>query len=164
MNLHWTERNKIVANLFNPAFCGEIIRTVAKEYNKNSTSLFPFEFTFLILPIILHSETRHRMPRTTRSYFFVWVEENDDLFFDFPKRTRGMVKYTKESISFLLLHKKISLDNNGRILTSSDKTRLIKNDDYLEYNEILKKSEMLGKWLSATTDVRSIYSFLRITP
>lgn len=164
MNISWTERNKIVANLFNPAFCGEIIRATAKEYNKHTNTNFPYAFTFLVLPIVLHKATRDRMPRSVRTYFFVWVEKNNDLFFDFPKRTRGMVKYTKEALSFLLFHNKIEFNDNTEIIVTDERVKKINKEDYQEYNEILKKAEMLGKWLSSTSNVKSIYSFLRITP
>ena len=164
MNIEWTERNTIVANLFNPAFCGEIIRATAKEFNRHTSTNFPYAFAFLVLPIVLHKATRERMPRTVRTYFFVWVEQNDDLFFDFPKRCRSMVKYTKEALSFLLIHNKIELNENAEMLAIDDKIKIILKDEYQEYNEILKRAEMLGKWLSSTSDVKSIYSFLRIIP
>jgi len=164
MNISWTERNTIVANLFNPAFCGEIIRATAKEFNKHTNTKFPYPFAFLVLPIVLHKATRERMPRSVRTYFFVWVEKNDDLFFDFSKRTRSMVKYTKEALSFLLVHNKIQLNENAEIIASDERVKKINEEDYQEYNDILKRAEMLGKWLSSTSDVKSIYSFLRITP
>lgn len=164
MNTPWTERNSIVANLFNPAFCGEIIRVVAKEYNKNGTTPFPYAFTFLVLPILLHRETREKMPRTVRTYFFVWVEQNDHLFYDFAKRTRGMVKYTKEALTFLMHYQRISINEAGGILTDLVNSQKFAQENYEEYDEIIKKAEMLGKWLSSTSDVKSIYSFFRITP
>jgi len=164
MNISWTERNTIVANLFNPAFCGEIIRATAKEYNKHTKTKFPYAFAFIVLPIVLHKPTRERMPRSVRTYFFVWVEKNDDLFFDFSKRTRSMVKYTKEALSFLLAHNKIEFNEDAEIIASDERVKKINKEEYQEYNEILKRAEMLGKWLSSTSDVKSIYSFLRITP
>jgi len=164
MKTTWIERNTIVANLFNPAFCGEILRISISNYNKHTNKNFPFALSFLILPILLHKGTRDRMPRTVRSYFFVWVEENDDLFYNFPKRTKGMVKYTKEAISFLLANKKIEITELGDIIADPQRAKQINNEDYEEYNEIIRKAEMLGKWLTATTNVNSIYSFFRITP
>lgn len=164
MNTKWTDRNTIVANLFNPAFCGEIIRIVAKEYNKHTNTKFPFAFSFIILPILLHKETRERLPKTTKTYFFVWIEQNDKLFFDFSKRAKSMVKFTKEALSFAIVYKKISLTENGEIETSAEHVNYYKKEEYEEYDEILKKAGMLGKWLSFTSDVKSIYSFLRITP
>ena len=164
MKSQWEERNPIVANLFNPAFCGEIIRIVINNYNKHTNRKFPFAFSYIILPILLHKETRDKMPRTIRTYFFVWVEENDSLFFDFSKRTKSMVKYTKEALLFLLAYKKIEITELGEIISTKERARQIKKDDYEEYNEIIKKAEMLGKWLATTSDVKSIYSFFRITP
>lgn len=164
MRTNWTERNTIVANLFNPAFCGEAIRVVAMEYNKHANTKFPFAFAFIVLPILLHKETREKLPRSTRTYFFVWVENNDSLFFDFSKRAKNLVKYTKEAISFSIAYNKIIITEKGEIETDMVKVKKINDEGYDEYNDILKKAELLGKWLSFTSDVKSIYSFLRITP
>ena len=164
MRYGWEERNTIVANLFNPAFCGEIIRVAALSFNKETSKKFPFALSFLVLPILLHKETRDRLPKSTKTYFFVWVEKNDDLFFDFSKRTKSMVKYTKEAISFLLLYKKIEFNEDGEIDTTNRKWKKIEKDEYEEYNDILKKAEMLGRWLGRTSDVKSLYSYFRITP
>lgn len=164
MSTNWGDRNAIVANLFNPAFCGEIIRVVAYSYNKHSNNKFPFAFSYIVLPIILHEETRRRMPRSTRTYFFVWVEENDKLFFDFSTRTKNMVRSTKEALLFLLTYKRIELTEKGEIITIDEKPRHFNSNDHKEYDEIIKKAAMFGKWLSTTNDVKSIYSFFRITP
>lgn len=164
MRTSWNDRNTIVANLFNPAFCGEIIRVVAYSYNKHTNNHFPFAFIYLILPILLHKETREKMPRSVKTYFFVWVEENDKLFFDFSIRTKSMVKYTKEAIIFLLTYNRIEITENGEITTVNEKPKQYIKEGYQEYNEIIKKAEMLGKWLAITSDVKSIYSFFRITP
>lgn len=164
MKTAWEERNTIVANLFNPAFCGEVIRVVIDKYNKHTNKMFPFAFSFIILPILLHKKTREKMPKTVRTYIFVWVEENDNLFFDFSTRVKSMVKYTKEALSFLLAYKKIAITNQGEINAINERGKTIDKEDYEEYNEIMKKAEMLGKWLASTSDVKSIYSFFRIIP
>ena len=83
MKVNWDDRNPIVANLFNPAFCGQIIRIVVQSYNQNSNKKFPFALVFIILPILLHKETRERMPKSIRTYFLVWIEENGYLFINF---------------------------------------------------------------------------------
>lgn len=164
MKQSWDERNTIIAHLFNPAFCGEVIRITALSYNKNTDKKFPFAFSYIVLPVLLHKDTREKMPRSVRSYFFAWVGENDALFFDFGKRTKSMVRYTKEALSFLLAYKKIEISAKGEIVSTLERPKQIINEDYSEYNEILKKAEMLGKWLATTSDVKSIFSFLRITP
>jgi hypothetical protein len=75
-----------------------------------------------------------------------------------------MVKFTKEALTFLRAYQKISLTEKGEITTNPINSKVSTSPDYFEYNEIIKKAEMLGKWLSSTTDAKSIYSFFRITP
>jgi hypothetical protein len=104
------------------------------------------------------------MPRSTRSYLFAWVEENDDLFFNFSNRAKEMVPYTKESIMFLLQNELIEIDNKGQIEVPDRKIKKLKGDDLEEYDMIINKTEMLGKWLSQNSNVNSVFSFFRITP
>ena len=160
----WNERNPIVANLLNPAFCGEIIRRTAGSYNKATNSNFPFEYCFLVLPILLHKQTRDRMPKTTRSYLFAWVEDNNDLFFNFPIRAEQMVPFAKEAVVFLLQNNFIELDAKNQITVMGKRVKRYKGDDLNEVETILKKSEMLGKWFSHNSNINSVYSFFRITP
>ncbi len=75
-----------------------------------------------------------------------------------------MVKYTKEAISFLLMYEKININEDGEIIANDKRNTPIVSEDYAEYNNILKKAEMLGKWLAVTKNVKSIYSFFRILP
>lgn len=166
MRQEWTTRNPIVANLLNPAFCGEVIRRTAKSFNENTNTNFPFAFTFLVLPILLHEETRKRMPKSTASYLFTWVENNDDLFFNFGKRAKDMVPYTKESLIFLTQNKLVTIDSGGGIVVPIPikRQKKLKNDEIDEFESIMNKAAMLGKWLSHNSNVNSVYSFFRIMP
>lgn len=160
----WNQRNPIVANLLNPAFCGEVIRRSANSYNKATNSNFPFAFSFIVLPILLHKETRDRMPKTTRSYLFAWVEDNEDLFYNFSNRARQMVPFTKEAILFLIQNKLVEIDDKGQLIVTPKRIKKFSGEDIDEVNTILKKSEMLGKWLSHNSNINSVFSFFRITP
>ena len=160
----WNQRNPIVANLLNPAFCGEVIRRTASSYNEASNANFPFAYCFIVLPILLHTETRERMPRSTRSYLFSWVAENEDLFYDFSKRAHQMTPFAKESIMFLLQNGIIEIDQNGQIEVTERRIKNLRGDDLEEVNAIFSKSAMLGRWLALNSNVNSVYSFFRITP
>ena len=164
MRTEWTYRNPIVANLFNPAFCGEAIRRTIKSYNDNSKESFPFALSFLILPLLLHKRTRERMPKSTASYLFAWVENNDDLFYNFSQRAKDMVPFTKESIMFLLQNKHIDVDQSGGLNFVNKRQKRIQGDDLEEFDMIMKNTNMLGKWLAKNSNVNSIYSFFRIIP
>lgn len=160
----WNQRNPIVANLLNPAFCGEVLRRSANSYNKTTNTNFPFAFSFIILPILLHKATRDRMPKTTRSYLFAWVEDNEDLFYNFSLRAKQMVPFTKEAILFLIKNELVEIDGKGQLIVTPKRIKKYSGEDLEEVNTILKKSEMLGKWLSHNSSINSVFSFFRITP
>ncbi|WP_304066947.1 three component ABC system middle component [Pedobacter glucosidilyticus] len=162
---NWEERSLITANLLNPAFCGEVIRRAIVSYNDNEKDLkFPFILAFLVLPIVLHKRTRQKMPLRSSTYFHAWVEENEYLFLGFADRAKQMLPYTKEAISFLMVHNAMSVDNNGVIEISSYRKATPKGENVTEITEIYKKAELLGKWLRMTGNTQTIFMFLKIRP
>lgn len=162
MSCSWSNRNPIVANLLNPAFCGHVILSTVQSFEEKSEKEFPFLLVYLILPILLHEKTREKMPRSARTYLFKWIEENDDILFLFPHRAKNMVKYTKEAVKFLVAHKMINFNEDGSIHVIHAKN--IKQASSPECVEIMKKAKLLGKWFALSDDVKTVYSFFKIRP
>ncbi len=162
---NWQERSLITANLLNPAFCGEVIRRTIVSYNDNEKGAkFPFVLSFLVLPILLHKRTRQDMPIRSSTYFHTWVEENEHLFLGFADRVKQMLPFTKESISFLMIHKAINVDDNGLFEVLHYRKATPKGESTFEIKEIYKKADLLGKWLRLTGNTQTIFMFLKIRP
>lgn len=160
----WENRTAIVANLLNPAFCGEILRRFIKAYNDKSENEVSFLLCFIVLPIVLHKETREQLPKTTNTHLLTWIDSKDALFIDFPNRTKDMNAYTKEALMFLLNQKAIIFNDKSKIETITFRKKKFSGEDTQEAEEILKKAEFLGKWLVKAEDIKTLFSFLRITP
>lgn len=166
MLVNWEERSVISANLLNPAFCGEVLRRTIWSFNQNEKDEYmPFSLAFLILPIVLHKDTREKMPIRSSTYFHSWVDSNEQLFIDFANRVKLLTPYTRESIIFLLKHNAISINDNGGFeVLGPYRKRNVRGDSIEEVNSILKKAELLGKWLRLTGNPQTIYMFLKIKP
>lgn len=54
----WNMRSHEVAFLLNPAFCGRVLYSTIKTYNEKTSRAFPFPLIYLVLPLVLHKETR----------------------------------------------------------------------------------------------------------
>lgn len=160
----WGNRTAIVANLLNPAFCGEILRRFIKAYNDKSENEVSFLLCFIVLPIVLHKETREQLPKTTNTHLLTWLDSKDALFIDFPNRTKDMKVYTKEALMFLLNQQAIIFNDKSKIETMTFRKKKFSGEDTQEAEEILKKAEFLGKWLVKAEDIKTLFSFLRITP
>lgn len=159
----WNERTQEVAFLFNPAFCARILYSTITTYNKKTNQAFPFPLIFLVLPLILHKETRKNI--NSRTKLLLWVQKYPQLLIDFPKRTRILVPITKEAIEFLFQTGKIILTINGELEASPDKKILSKTkfvDD--EISECLNKGEHVAKWFADAGKVEMIYIKLGVRP
>ena len=160
----WEDRPVTVANLLNPAFCGEILRLVIKEYEKESGDKIPFELLFLVLPLVLHKQSRESLPSTTSKNFYEWLEENTMTKININTKVKSLVPYTREAILFLIYHKAITINENGKFeFVKYRKCRLPYIDDN-EVKDIFKKSSMLGKWLSKIGNTKTIYASIGIKP
>lgn len=156
----WEERSIITANLLNPAFCGEVLLNTINSYNDNDEGIkFPFSLVYLVLPFVLHKKTRMLMPRTTRSHFYNWIQENEFLFIDFAERTKELLPFSKETIIFLLQNNVINITDNGciEIISKPQKTKE-------ELSDIFNKAKLLGKLFYLTGNEDTIYMFLKIRP
>ncbi|OUO40597.1 hypothetical protein B5F82_04025 [Megamonas hypermegale] len=159
----WTMRTDEVAFLLNPAFCGRILYTTIKTYNKILCKPFPFPLIYLILPLILHKQTRINI--TSRKKLLVWIKENSQLLIDFPRRTKDLVPISNEAIEFLLQTGIIILTPNGELKISHSIPSLSKTKyaDF-EVKECLKKAEHVAKWFSSAGKIETIYIEFGVRP
>jgi hypothetical protein len=120
----WNIRAPEIAYLLNPPFCGRLLYTTIKMYNEKAKKPLSFPLIYLVLPLVLHKETRSHI--NSRTKFHLWIQKNPDLLIDFPKRTRDLVPITNESIEFLLQTGLVKLTSTGELQISSDLNALNK--------------------------------------
>lgn len=156
-------RSHEVAFLLNPAFCGRVLYSTIKTYSEKTSRAFPFPLIYLVLPLVLHKETRIHI--NSRTQLQLWVQRYPQLLIDFPQRARELVPITNESVEFLLQTGKILLTPNGVLEISPTSKTLSKTkfvDD--EILECLKKAEHIAKWFAAAGKVETIYIELGVRP
>ena len=77
----WNERTREVAYLLNPAFCGRLLYAAIKEYERKTQHAFPFPLVYLVLPLVLHKQTRTRI--SSRTQLLQWIQANQHLLIGF---------------------------------------------------------------------------------
>lgn len=161
----WFERPVEEAGLFNPAFGCLLVAKAVEGYRKQVGQGLPFPLAFLVLPAVLHSDTRCALPSTTRSVMQNWVTENGALLADFPERVRRVAHLTKEGILFGLQHDKLGLAE-GRLLPGrrpfATKTALPESTS--ETEDCLRAAAFLGRWLPTAGTPATILSSWGVRP
>lgn len=159
----WNTRANEVAFLLNPAFCGRVLYSTIKTYNKVTNRALPFPLVYLIFPLVLHKETRISI--NSKTQLIIWAQKNPHLLIDFSKRAKGLVPITNEAVEFLLQTEKIILTPNGE-LEISPGSRALSKTKYIdpEISECLLKSEHVARWFASTGKVETIYIALGVRP
>src|SRR5690242_5984400 len=100
-------------NLFNPAFCGQLMRICVSEYEYNSKQKMPFSLSFLILPLLLHKELRDTIEHNTNLH--TWTFENYHRLIDLNKITNERIDLTKSTLIYLLQTGSLIIDNDAKL-------------------------------------------------
>ena len=159
----WKYRPIEEANLFNPAFCGEILRRAIGAYNISAQNKFPYPLTYLVLPIVLHRPTREAIALQNRQ-LHVWLQNNQRVRVGFAERAKSLIPITNEALNFLLQIKSVSVDESAG-LNLLRQPRAINNtygDE--EIRDCFKKAALVGVWFARAGTAGNIYTMWGVKP
>lgn len=159
----WDCRTREVAFLLNPAFCARVLYSAITTYSEKTNRAFPFPLVYLVLPLVLHKETRICINSRTRLH--IWAQRHPQLLIGFPRRAKELVPITNEAIEFLLQTGKLKLTENGDLEASTSTKTLskTKNTD-IEISECIKKAEHVAKWFATAGRVEIVFIDLGVRP
>jgi len=158
----WENRPEITANLINPAFCSEIIRECAIAFKNEINDTLPFSLAVLVLPLVLNSRIRERLPKSKSNTIHAWINDNEDIKIGLARHITSFLSFSRESIMFGIAHNTLSIDEKGGIDIKVRKSKM-KLDD-LEIKSCVSKAIILGKLFSKSGNTLTIYSILGIKP
>jgi hypothetical protein len=162
----WSQRSIEETSLLNPAFCCLILASSVASYSNLKSEGLPYPLSFMILPIILHRETRELLPRTSRTSMTSWIQENTKVRIQFGDRVISLKSYTNEAILFGFNHQWLKIDQD--LLLHTTKTTAIINSSIQNFdNEVkncVKKAKIIGDWFAGTASIPTIMSLWGIRP
>lgn len=165
----WQERTHEERNLLNPAFCSMLLWHAAKGASENSNSTrtsLSFNEAFLILPLVLHQNTRESLPVRVNSSFPVWISANPLIVASLPERAKSLVPYTREAITFGTSGGIFGIVSQEIAIMSehASRVRATMRQTSAEVQQCMKKSEFLGKWFAHTGSSETIFTLLGVCP
>ena len=158
----WDDRAPEVARLLNPAFCAEVCRRVAFVYTGRVGRPLPPPLVFLILPILLHTETREEFGALTRQKMHVWLQERPALRVGFAHRVRQFAPHALEALSFLVCTGAARFDDSGLTLVGFVPAPITGRQDVVA--DIFKKASTVGRWLADAGTPEAAYTTWGVRP
>jgi hypothetical protein len=162
----WTQRSPEERSLLNPGFCANLLWHAGRGYADISDSGLSFEEAFLVLPFVLHSETRETLPRGTRTSLAVWLDANPLARSRIATRAQLLVAFTKEGILFGGVHGFIQI-SEGRVY-ANEKWKQVVNRSLRtssdEVRECAKRAEFIGKWFAQAGSSQTVLALMGVRP
>jgi len=158
----WKTRSPEIAHLLNPAFCESTIYNVIFSYQKEAKKSLPFPLVYLILPILLHKNTRGRI--NSHTHLKVWIQNNPDVLIQFSIRARSLVKITNEAIEFLLQNQIINFNGSNLEIQKTLPSSKLKSCLDEEMQECFLKAEHVGKWFARSGAIENVYVAWGVKP
>jgi hypothetical protein len=161
----WTERPPEIANLFNPAFCGILVARAVGSFVSEAGDGMPFPLTFLILPIVLHEQTREALPRSKATWMIQWLQRNPEVRMGFASRTRSLSPCTRESLMFMFAHGYLLIGAGGKVSPGAPSPRVSELEGRSqEYKKCIGKADLLGKMLARAGTTATIFALWGVRP
>jgi hypothetical protein len=151
--------------LLNPAFGGALVIRATLGYAKEGTSGLPYVYTYLILPLLLHPETRDRLPSTIVTKLVTWSERNGDVVAAIPQRVKELAPATRESLFLASTAGLISLGDTGEIhpvLAEGELARFERTSGSSEVTICMRKANFIGRWLATSGTVPTVLTALGV--
>ena len=163
----WNERVVEEANLLNPAFGAVLLAEAVAHFDDKAHRGYPFALTFLVLPIVLHENTRKSLPKTTLTALLPWVQEHRETLVGFSERVAQLQGVSREALLFGLQTDVLRVDEQG-LVRIGDRRRTVtaKRTPYFtdEVTECVDRSGFLGRWFAAAGPTTNIFSAWSVAP
>jgi hypothetical protein len=161
----WSNRPPEVAALLNPAFCGLLTYAAVDGYLSQRGSGMPFEFTFLVLPLLLHEPTRILLPTSVRTPLASWIAANPVVRMGMGERVRESADLMREALMFMLARQAMALDS-GVVVPGTARPRLTaaRTSPNIDLRERVQQAALVGRLLSRVGTAATIFAILGLSP
>lgn len=151
--------------LLNPSFVANVIAACAEGFMHEGEDVLPILYCYLVPPFILHEPTRRKVPRMITSKLSEWVKDHAEETSVFPQHVAEFQHIVGRSIL---------LGSHTSLLTVCDGKSIEPSEDFsyekmatkfkasADMTDIFKKSYFLGRWLSVSGTVPTIFSILGV--
>lgn len=162
----WAERSIEERNLLNPGFCAMLVWHAAQGYASERLLPMSIGLSFLVLPFVLHKETRESLPTNIRTSLPIWLAEHPLVLTRLGERASTLSAFTKQSLLFGGSLGLLAIGQDGVRANGNKKKRvhsaLKATSD--EVRHCAKRAEFLGRWLEKAGGPETVMTLLGVRP
>ena len=162
----WTHRSPEERALLNPSFFSLLFWHAATGHMAEGRAGLPFGTGFLVLPMVLHRETRESLPKMVTTSLPVWLDDNPLVRARLAERARTLVPYTREALLFggtrgflTVSEHSVSAEQGWKRKISAE---LRRSSD--EVRSCAKRADFLGRWFARAGSPATVMALMGVRP
>lgn len=162
----WTKRTREESNLLNPPFCCVVLTTACAGFSKKSGQPLPFALAFMVLPIVLHKNTREFLPRSTRTSVPAWLMEHATVRVGFHERLMALKPHTREALRYGFTCDWLAMGHSGliRCVVTGNQIDCAIRSLNGDAQECVSRARFLGKWFGTSASTETLMALWGIRP
>ena len=163
----WELRPAEEANLFNPAFVGSLIYEFVKSFQNVKADGVPLTYVPIALAISLHRPTRERLPFSTVTSLYEWVQDNEELLIGFHERMPGLLPYIREAMQFALQQRTIQFGEGHFIQLGEVRAHFsaaFLRETSVDVSEAINRVQFIARWFLKSGSEATILACWGVKP
>lgn len=126
----------------------------------------PLLMTYLLLPIVLHTETRKQFPATTKTSLTSWLGQHPQIHLGLLDRITSFRSITSEAVRFAISGGILKLTSSGELIGVPRKPANLPTaiEASAEVTECFKVVKDLGRWFARVPDEAFLFRLFRLQP
>jgi len=162
----WTNRSPEERALLNPSFFSLLFWHAATGHAAEGGVGLPFVTSFLVLPVVLHRETRESLPKMVTTSLPVWLDDNPVVRARLAERARTLVPYTREALMFGGMRGFLKVNADSVSAEQGWKRKisaeLRRSSD--EVRSCAKRADFLGRWFAKAGSPATVMALMGVRP
>lgn len=162
----WIQRTREEAHLLNPPFCCVVLSAACAGFSESNDYPLPFALAFMVLPIVLHKNTREFLPRNTRTSIPAWLQDHAEAKVSFHERLMALKPHTREALRYGLIFDWMAVGDSGGIrcmVTRNQINQAIRSLNG-DAQECVSRGRFLGKWFGTNVSTETLMALWGICP
>ncbi|MDP2496184.1 DUF6521 family protein [Shimia thalassica] len=163
----WRDRPREEAYSFNPAYLSSLMCDFVREFTKAKQEACPITLVYLFPALSLHRQTRERFPSRTVTSLYEWIQANEDVLVDLPRRANALLPLLREGAKFALYQEVLELSGGHGLILGGKKghfTPKTIESVSIDVRETVTSTRFLAKWFAKSGSEASILSGWGIRP
>jgi hypothetical protein len=150
--------------MLNPALIVAVLVVAIQEYSERRKDPLLAAHAFLIVPLVLHRDTRERLPIRSSSHWSKWVSDNPLLIAGFSARAIALREHIREGLRFALRHGLLSLDASGGLVLGQSSAAIPSRTAEGDIRDLLVGAQRVGRWLTKLELPATAFALLGVRP